>query len=432
MAKPEHVALAKTGASGIARWREVNYRIPNPTLHSYSLRYQLEDRSVSETFEPEFVFGRSKLDLSGAILSRANLAGADLAYDDLRGADLTGCNLRQANLAGTNLSSAHLSRANLTRATFTKASMAGCSLMRSDLSSSSLERAELTGANLSFSNLSYTNLEGADLSGANLSFTDLSWANLRKANLRGANLTVTSIRMADLTGADLRDTYIFNSDLESTIFQDAVLGITKLVNCNLSRAIGLEMTRHTGPSTIGLDTFAKSGGAIPQVFLEKAGVPAPVIATQASLKGLARGYPSVLIVGSTEDSELAGRLRSGLLSAQIPCWSISADDEVASNSGDMILAHSIYYDRLVLLCTSKSMDSSQTSQYFSELAGSYQSRSEQTMTALATDNLLYDRTDRLCTMLKEGLVLDFRGWEDAEVYEKALASLVTDLSRVRP
>ena len=99
MANPEHVALAKSGANAIARWRETNYRIPNPTLHSYSLRYQLEDRSVSETFEPAFVFGRAKLDLSGAFLTRVRLAGADLSYDDLRGADLTSCNLRQANLA---------------------------------------------------------------------------------------------------------------------------------------------------------------------------------------------------------------------------------------------------------------------------------------------------------------------------------------------
>lgn len=429
MANPEHVALAKSGANAIARWRETNYRIPNPTLHSYSLRYQLEDRSVSETFEPAFVFGRAKLDLSGAFLTRVRLAGADLSYDDLRGADLTSCNLRQANLAGVNLSSAHLSRANLTRATLTKAILTSCSLVRTDLSSSTLEKADFSGANLSFSNLSYTNLEGADLSGCNLSFTDLSWTNLRNANLRGANMTVASLRMADLTGADLRDAYIFKSDLESAIFQGAVLGITRLINCDLSRAIGLEMTRHTGPSTIGLDTFARSGGRIPERFLENAGVSPQIIGTQASLRGSSQDYPSVLIVGSGGDSELSGMIRSGLLSSQIPCWSIAVDDEAAQNSGDTILAHSIYYDRLVLLCTAKSLDSSQTSQYFAELAGSQPADSEPTISVLAADDLLYKRDDRLCTTLKEGRVLDFRGWEDDDTYGTALASLVGMLSR---
>lgn len=431
MAKPEHVALARSGASAIARWRELNYRIPNPTHHTFSLSYQLGDRSTSENFEPEFVWGRARLDLSGAILSRANLAGADLSYDDLRGADLTGCNLRLAQLAGANLSSAHLSRSNLTRANLAKAIMAGCSLVRSDLSSSALEKADFTGANLSFSNLGYSNLEGADLSGANLSFADLSWAILRSVKLRGANLTATSLGMADLTGADLRDAYIFGADVESAIFQDAVMGITRLINCDLSRAIALETTRHTAPSTVGLDTFARSGGGIPPRFLEKAGVAAPMITAQAALRGLARSYPSVLIIGSTGDGELAGRLRSGLFSHQIPCWNIAADDETASNSGVVVLAHSTYYDRLVLLCTARSLENSQTSQYFSELAGSHRSGSHQTITVLAADDTFYDRRDRLGTLLKERPVLDFRGWEDPGVYRKDLADLVKVLSGAR-
>ncbi|MDA0734770.1 MAG: pentapeptide repeat-containing protein [Chloroflexi bacterium] len=432
MANPEHVALAKSGANAIARWRETHYRIPNPTLHSYSLRYQLEDRSTSENFEPEFVYGRSKLDLAGAYLTRIRLAGADLSYDDLRGADLTGCNLRQANLAGTNFNSAHLSRSNLSRTTLTRASMTGCSMIRSDLSSSTLELAQLAGANLSFSNLSYTNLERADLSNTDLSFADLSWANLRHANLRGANLTTTSLRMADLTGADLRDAYIFNADLESTIFQNAVLGITKLINCDLSKTICLEMTRHTGPSAIGLDTFARSGGMLPKVFLENAGVAAPVIAAQDALRGSRRIYPSVLIVGSKGDAVLADRIRAGLLACQVPSWSISADDEDAQKSGDMILSHSIYYDRLVLLCTAQSLESSQTSQYFFELASSHSSETDQTLAVVAADDVFYDRSDRLCTMLGKGLVLDFRGWEDAQNYKEAFAALAKALCGESP
>ena len=241
-------------------------------------------------------------------------------------------------------------------------------------------------------------------------------------------MTVTSLRMADLTGADLRDASIFKSDLESAIFQGAVLGITRLINCDLSRVIGLEMTRHTGPSAIGLDTLAKSGGRIPERFLENAGVSPQVIASQASLRGSSQDYPSVLIVSSGGDSELAGLIRSGLLSSQIPCWAIAADDEAAQNSGETILAHSIYYDQLLLLCTAQSLDSSQTSQYFAELAGS-QPASEPTISVLAADDLLYERDDRLCTTLKEGGALDFRGWEDADTYGTALASLVRMLSR---
>ena len=51
---------------------------------------------------------------------------------------------------------------------------------------------------------------------------------------------------------------------------------------------------------------------------------------------------------------------------------------------------------------------------------------------LAADSTLYSRDDRLSTTLKEGLVLDFRDWEDANTYEAALAALVRTLSREGP
>ena len=426
MANLEHIALARSGANAIARWRESNYRIPNPNPVHTSLNYQLEDRSASEIFEPEFVYGRAKIDLSGAFLSGAKLAGVDLSYDDLAGADLTGCNLRQAVLDGANLHSAFLSRSNLSRATFTRASMGGCSLVRSNVSSANLQAADLTGADLSSSDLSYANLEGANLSGANLASADLSWANLSHANLRGANITATSLVMADLTGADLRDAYLINPRLESAIFQSTTLGITKFINCDLNKIIGLETARHLGPSTIGLDTLAKSGGSIPRAFLEGAGVAPPLISAQDSLVGVTRDYPAVLIVGSTEDRDLAERLGLGLRASQMPCWSIAADDELATQSGEISLAHSNYYDRLVLLCTARSLEVPQTCQHFAELAAGNHSGA---IVVLAADGMLYSRDDRLCTTLKAGLVLDFRDWENADTYEAALAALVQTLSR---
>ena len=86
---------------------------------------------------------------------------------------------------------------------------------------------------------------------------------------------------------------------------------------------------------------------------------APLIAAQDALKGVRRAYPSILIIGSAGDSEFAERLRSGLAASQIPSWAIAADDEAAVQSGDILLDHTIYYDRLVLLCTAQSLESPQ-------------------------------------------------------------------------
>ena len=431
MANPEHIALAKSGPNAISRWRELTFFIPNDRLTVYSLSYSLGDRSAGETFEREFIHGRAKLDLSGGYLSGAKLPRADLAHDDLSGADLTGCNLRLAELSGANLQSAYVSRSNLSHADFTRAKMIGCSLIRSDLSSSTLEHADLTGADLSYCNLRYANLQDAVLSGANLTSTDLSWTNLNGAILRGAHLNATSLTLADLTGADLRGAFFTNTDLESAIFMNALLGITKFINCDLSNAIGLDTARHTGPSTLALDTIAKSSGLIPRVFLEQAGVAGPLVAAQDAMRGVTRAYPTVLIVGSSEDSELAGRLRSGLTDSQIPSWVMAADNESALHSGDILFEHTPYYDCLLFLCTAQSLENSQASKYFAQLVGARRSESGQAILTLAADGLFYQREDHLCNSLKEGTVMDFRGWDDQKTYDEALASLVSVLSQKR-
>ena len=427
MADPEHVVLAKSGANAIARWREVNHVIPATPTHS-TLNYQLGDRAASETFEPELVYGRPKLDLSGAFLSRAKLGGADLAFDELNGVDLTSSNLRLAELQGANLNSAHLSRSNLSHAILTRANMARCVLTRSNLSRSTLRAADLTGADLSSSDISFANLEGANLSRTNLSSADLTGADLTGANLREAILSSTILKQADLTGADLRGASLIKADLESATFYETVFGISTIANCDLSMAMALEFARHTGPSTIGLDTLAKSGGRIPRKFLEDAGVAAPLMEAQDSLMGVSRDFPSVLTIGSMEDGSLAGRLRDSLRAAQIPCWSISADDESGLQTGKTILAHTVYFDRLVLLCTESSLQSPQARRYMSELAGGKGPEFQSNITSLAADALFDARDDELCGLLKQGTVIDFRGWEENGVFETAVASLIDILS----
>lgn len=300
MADPEHVALAKSGGNAIARWRELNYVIPSAPTYS-TLNYQLGDRAASETFEREMVYGRPKLDLSGAILSRARLGAVDLAFDELNGVDLTNSNLRLAEMEGTSLISAHLSRSNLSHAHLTRANMARCVLTRSNLYRSTLRAADLTGADLSSSDMTFANLEGANLSRADLSAADLTGADLTGANLRDAILSSTILTQADLTGADLRGTSFFKTSLESATFNKSLFGFSHIVSCDLSMTLALDFSRHTGPSTIGLDTLAKSGGRIPRKFLEDAGVAAPLLEAQNCFIGVSRAFPSVLTIGSMED-----------------------------------------------------------------------------------------------------------------------------------
>ncbi len=428
MADPEHVALVRAGASAIARWRELTFRSPNDRIPRFVLDYRLENRAASETFEPEFIYGRPSLDLSGAMLSGSKLAGADFSHDNLSGADLTGSDLHLSDLSGANLHGTHLWRSNISRANLAEAQMSGCTLGRTNLTNSVLWGADLKGADLSYADLSYANLASANLSGANLTETDLSWTNLTNAVLRGAVLTASSLRMANLTGADLRGARVTKADLDSTILYKSVLGVTLFANCDLSNVIGLEFAEHAGPTTIALDTLARSSGRIPREFLEGAGVAEPLIAMQNAMNGGIRVYPTVLLIGSKEDDGLASRLRAGLAQAKIPSWTMAADDEEAIQSGAVSLEQVVYYDRLVLLCTRSSLENPLTSRYFSELVRSHGRSSIDSLITLGADALFYERQDRLCNRLKSGMVMDFRGWEAEAAYGLALQSLVDTLA----
>ena len=205
-------------------------------------------------------------------------------------------------------------------------------------------------------------------------------------------------------------------------------GGTLLANCDLSTVIGLESMMHGAPSTVSLDTIARSGGRIPRLFLLGAGVAEPLIDAQATLSGVRRTYPTVLLVGSLEDSGLAEKLCRGLSEAHIPAWALYPDDESALNSGEASLDHTVYYDRLVLLCTDAALENPLTSRYFAELVRSAGHGALGEMVSLGAGEAFYRREDRLCRSLRDGTVLDLRHCTDAKERQRAFDALVRHLS----
>jgi uncharacterized protein YjbI with pentapeptide repeats len=151
--------------------------------------------------------------------------------------DLSGADLKEVRLMGANLKQVNLSGA--------------------DLRMAFLTLHELKNADLSDANLSDSFLNGADLSGARLWRTNLSQALLSQANL-----TVALLNKANLSGAQLSECNFLNARANGTIFG----------NVDLSKAIGLENVDHRGPSRISTDTFTRSKGKIPEVFLRGCGL----------------------------------------------------------------------------------------------------------------------------------------------------------------
>ena len=201
-------------------------------------------------------------DLAGASLSKADLKQANFRETDLRWADLT-----RTNLSGAYLNRADLRRANLSQAIFKK-------------------------ANLSEANLSETCLSGADF----------SKADLKKAKFNGANLGGANLIEANLTKAELKQSNLSEAFVAWSCFGDN----------DLSQTVGLNVVKHFGPSTIGIDTIYRSRGNIPEEFLRGAGVPEHFISYTSYLNEKAFARNSCFISFSGNDRNFIEKIGEDL------------------------------------------------------------------------------------------------------------------------
>jgi uncharacterized protein YjbI with pentapeptide repeats len=329
LANPEHVAIAKGRSFAIARWRARFFQM------------------------------RERLNLSGAYLSGIRMPGVDLAFDDLNEIDLTTADLRNGNFNGASLRQAHLSRCNLNRATFTDAQAAGVSFIRSNLRGCNLDNADLRGADLSNCDAAFATLVGANLAGANLTETDLTMADLTDANLSGAHLNSACLDVANLTGCDLRRASLVRTRLDRALLEDCVVDMTLFGDCDLSSVLCLESVRHEGPSIVGADTLARSGGCIAEDFLRSAGVPADFIDSQTQLRKSGSTYRRVLLIGSVMDSTIVNWLQWELKQRGLQCWSLLADDEETVYNTQVYPPMSRFrnFDRVALLCSREALES---------------------------------------------------------------------------
>ena len=329
MANPEHIAIAKGRTFAIARWRA---------------------RHFTE---------RAHLDLSGGYFSRVRMPGVDLSFDDLTQIDLTSADLRHGRFNGARMREAHLTRCNLNRASFEDSQASGAVFTRSDLRGSNLNNADLRGANLTNCDIAFSTLVGANLSGADLSEADLTMSDLTDANLSGARLNAACLDVANLTRCDLRHTSLVRTRLDRTLLEDSVVDMTLFADCDLSAVLGLDSLRHEGPSIVGADTLARSGGGLPEVFLRSAGVPPDFINGHASLIRQETPHRRVLLIGSAFDANIVAWLESELRQRDLQCWSLLADDEETIYSGQVIPPMSRFrnYDRVALICSGDALES---------------------------------------------------------------------------
>ena len=312
--------------------------------------------------------------------------------------DLRGANLRAATLDRANLSYANLKGANLRAAT---------------LNNVYLKNAKLKNANLDYANLDY----------ANLGRSDLDYADLDYASLKNTKLGYTTLRFANLRYADIRRANLYNTD-----FTNADLGYTVFGNVNLSTAKGLEMVKHIGPSTIGIDTIIRSQGNIPETFLRGAGVDDTFITYIRSLVGKPIEYYSCFISYSSKDDAFAKQLYADLQNNNVRCWfapeNMKIGDRIRSRIDESIRT----YDRLLLILSEHSV-SSKWVEFEVEAAMDKELEGKPTVLfPVRLDNTVMESTTAWAAHIKRTRHIgDFTNWKNHDDYEKAFTRLLRDL-----
>ena len=268
---------------------------------------------------PQICPNLSKLNCRGENFEEANLANADLTWIILQNALLS-----DADLSGADLSHADLAGADLSKASLRQAILVGAQLLRADFTQADLGR--------------------SDLSEANLDSTDFDAAYLGGANFRGAKLVATYLNEAHLIEAD---------------FSNCTMSRVWLERVDLSRSKGLETVRHTGYSTIGIDTVYRSVGNIPEAFMRGAGISEPLIELAKSLVGALQSiqFYSCFISYSHKDKAFARKLHDSLHARGVRCWL----DEHQLRPGDDIY-HEVdrgirLWDKMLLCCSENSLKS---------------------------------------------------------------------------
>jgi hypothetical protein len=299
-----------------------------------------------------------------------------------------------------------------------------------------LSDADLSDADLTAAYLGGADLQGADLHGAEMNDADLRAANISNAELRGANLYGADLRGAQLRGAKLIELNLGDAALEGADLSDAVIGRSIFPDIDLSTVQGLDTVRHSGPSTIGIDTVYRSQGEIPEVFLRGAGVPDNFITYMRSLACNPFDFYSCFLSYSTKDEAFAKRLHESLRAHGVRCWFAPHDIQGGRKVHEQIDEAIKVFDKLLLILTDASMNSNWVKTEIANARAKEERQKRQMLfpiTLVPYDRIrawkLFDADTGIDSAreIREYFVPDFSNWKDHDSYQQAFDRLMRDL-----
>jgi hypothetical protein len=245
-----------------------------------------------------------------------------------------------------------------------------------------------------------------------------------------------TLRWADLSRGDFRYTDFSGAVLREADLTRARLGYTTFANVDLSEVKGLETVRHSGPSTIGIDTIYRSQGKIPEAFLRGAGVPDSFITYMHSLTGEAIQYYTCFISYSTKDQDFATRLHADLQAKGVRCWFALEDIAGGKKLHEQIDQAIRLYDKLLVVLSEHSMASEwvKTEIYHARQQEVDEKRRKLFPISLVDFDAIrqwrafdVDIGKDMAREVREYFIPDFSQWKEHDAYQKAFDRLLKDL-----
>ena len=237
---------------------------------------------------------------------------------------------------------------------------------------------------------------------------DLTEADLREADLRGANLLRATLTEADLSGAILAETVFSNT--------------------TLTAARGLETCLHYFPSTLDHRTLAKSG-PLPLAFLRGCGLPDALINYLPSLLNEPFQFYSCFISYASKDHAFAERLYADLQSKGVRCWFAPEDLKIGDRIRPRIDETIRVYDKLLLVLSKTSVASQWVEQEVETALARERQQSTTILFPVRIDNTVMTLETGWPALIRNTRnICDFRRWKTHDVYQKALARLLRDLT----
>src|SRR5262249_35767296 len=289
-------------------------------------------------------------------------------------------------------------------------------------------------ADLSYSHLIGTDLTSADLTEAALEYsivkqTCLDHAILNGARLGAAHLFQVTAKSAQFDGARLLETTFSQVALTGATFTGAHLDGTTFNATDLSVVLGLETVNHIGPSSVGIETFYRSKGKIPDVFLRGCGVPEDFITYARSLVTNPIEYYSCFISHSSKDKNFADRLHADLQAKYIRCWYAPEDLKIGEKFRVRIEESIRIYDKIMIVLSENSIQSAWVEdEVEAALERERQNPGSLVLFPIRLDDAVMETKEAWAASLRRTRHIgDFSNWKNHDAYQKSFERLLRDL-----